>query len=303
MNTQANPDGRTPGRRYITAVLAAVCAALLLAAALFGGEADARRGAPDRELTVMSYNIHTGIGEDGKLDLRRTADEIRASGAEVVGLQEVDKNWSSRSDFEDQARLLAEELGMRYFFAPIYSFEPAEPGGPRREYGLAILSRYPILSAENHEIRRLSTQSANSKPEPAPGFPEAVLNVRGVKVRVYDTHLDYRSDPTVRRMQVDDMLRIMADDGGPKVLTGDLNAPPDAPELAPLFEALNDPWAVRGAGDGFTYPADTPTKRIDYVLASPDVGVRSVVVPDTLASDHRPVVAELSLPGEAVGRR
>jgi len=271
--------------------------------ALFGGEAEARRGVPDRELTVMSYNIHTGIGEDGRLDLRRTAEEIRASGAEVVGLQEVDAHWSARSDFEDQAKVLAEELGMRYFFAPIYSLEPAEPGGPRREYGLAILSRYPILSAENHEITRLSTQSANPTPEPAPGFPEVVLNVRGVKVHVYDTHLDYRPDPTVRRMQVDDMMAIMAEDGGPKVLTGDLNAPPDAPELAPLFETLNDSWAVRGEGDGFTYPADTPTKRIDYVLASPDVGVRSVVVPDTLASDHRPVVAELSLPGEAVGRR
>lgn len=283
------------------AALVAAASVALLALALLDGEAVAKPQAPDRALTMMSYNIHTGIGMDRKLDLQRTADEIRASGAEAVGLQEVDVRWSSRSNFEDQAKALAEELDMNYFFAPIYSFDPTEPGGPRREYGLAILSEYPILSAENHDITRLSTQSASPTPEPAPGFPEVVLNVRGVKVHFYDTHLDYRADPTVRRMQVDDMLEIMAEDDGPKVLAGDLNAPPEAPELARLFEVMNDSWMAQGDGSGYTYPAGNPTKRIDYVLTSPDVGVESVSVPDTLASDHRPVVAELSLPGEAVG--
>jgi endonuclease/exonuclease/phosphatase family metal-dependent hydrolase len=249
----------------------------------------------------MTYNMHTGIGEDGRLDLDRTAEAIRASGADVVGLQEVDVHWSSRSNFEDQAEALADKLGMNVFFAPIYSFEPLHPGEARREYGVAILSRYPILSAENHDITRLSTQTANPTPEPAPGFPEVVLNVRGVMVHVYNTHLDYRSDPTVRRMQVDDMLAIMGEDSEPKVLTGDMNAPPDAPELSRLFATLTDAWSARGSGAGLTYPAATPVKRIDDVLVSRDVGVESATVPDTLASDHRPTVAELSLPGEAVG--
>lgn len=291
---------RIPRLLPLFAVVATACAALLTLAA-FGDEATAERSAKDRELTVMSYNIHTGIGADGRLDLERTADEIRASGAEVVGLQEVDVHWSSRSNFEDQAKLLAEELDMKYFFAPIYSFDPLQPGEPRREYGLAILSEYPILSAENHEITRLSTQGSNPTPEPAPGFPEVVLNVRGVKVHFYDTHLDYRADPTVRRMQVDDMLEVMAEDEGPKVLTGDLNAPPDAPELSRLFEELDDAWATQGDGPGYTYSTNDPVKRIDYVLASPGVGVDSARVPDTIASDHLPVVVELLVPGERVG--
>lgn len=285
--------------RPVATLMAVVCTALL-ALALAGDEAAAKREAPDRELRVMSYNMHVGIGSDRRLDLQRTADAIRASGADVVGLQEVDVHWSSRSDFEDQAEWLAEELGMHVFFAPIYSFEPLEPGQPRREYGLALLSEYPILDAENHSITRLSTQSSRPTPQPAPGFPEVTLNVRGVKVHVYNTHLDFRSDPAVRRMQVQDMLRIMAEDEGPKVLVGDLNAPPDAPELAPLWEALNDAWAnERGAGH--TYPASDPVKRIDYVLASPDIAVKDARVLDTLASDHLPVVADLALPGSAVG--
>lgn len=249
----------------------------------------------------MSYNIHHGTGTDGTLALERTANVIRESGAEIVGLQEVDGHWSERSNFRHQAKLLGETLNMNYFFAPIYSLEPPERGRPRRKYGVAVLSDHPILESVNHEITRLSTQSETG-PRLAPGFPEVKINVRGVRVSFFVTHLDYRADPAVRTMQVDDMLDIMDSRCGVPILVGDLNASPDAPELAPLWDEFGDSWDARGGGPGYTYPADDPTKRIDYVLSSPVVDTDSVSVVDTLASDHRPVVAELSLPGSAVGR-
>ncbi len=250
----------------------------------------------------MSYNVHVGIGADGRLDLQRTADAIRDSGADVVGLQEVDRHWSARSEFEDQARLLAKELGMHYFFAPIYSLDPLQTGQPRREYGLAVLSRYPIVKAYNHAITRLSTQTSPPVLAPALGFAEVVLNVRGVPLHFYATHLDFRPDPTVRRIQVDEMLAIMAQDEGPKVLVGDLNAPPDAPELARLWTGLDDAWQLAGEdAPGFTYSTSNPVKRIDYVLVSHDVEVDETRVLRTAASDHLPVVSELLLPGESVG--
>lgn len=248
-------------------------------------------GPPPVRLTVLSFNIHTGIGADGALDLSRTAAAIRGTGADVVALQEVDVHWDARSDFRDQARDLAGMLGMRVFFAPIYDLDPLTPGAPRRQYGVAVLSRFPVLHTENHEITRLSTQEPNPVPKPAPGFAEAVVLVRGVPVHVYSTHLDYRADPAVRRLQVADTLRIMADDRGPRVLLGDFNAEHDAPELAPLWTVLTD-----AAPGGDTYPAEAPTKRIDYVTVSTGIGVRSATVPDTLASDHRPVLAKISLP-------
>ncbi|QYJ16825.1 hypothetical protein Rxycam_02661 [Rubrobacter xylanophilus DSM 9941] len=270
---------------------------LLALALLLLGVSTAKPGPPPPgkavEVRVMTYNIHAGIGSDGRLDLDRTADVIRDSGAEIVGLQEVDVHWSERSNFEDQAKLLAEKLKMRYFFAPIYSLDPLESGQPRREYGLAILSRYPILHPVNHEITRLSTQDPNPTPKPAPGFPEATLNVRGAKVHFYATHLDYRSEPSVRRMQVEDMLRIMDEDPEPKILVGDFNAEPYAPELAPLWEHFDDAWALKGSGPGHTFPASPPTRRIDYMLVSKRVEVRSVQVLNEPASDHLPVVADL----------
>lgn len=231
--------------------------------------------------SVMSWNIAAGGG-----NLARTAETIRASNADIAALQEVDVRWSDRSAFVDQADSLAKLLGMSARFAPIYSI----PDTLRRsrEFGVAILSRYPIVSWRNHEITRLSTQQQNAVPAKAPGFLEAVIDVRGNRMRVFSTHLDYRADPAVRRMQVSEMLDIINVSKMPTILAGDLNAPPDAPELQPL-RALRDA-ASAWDGGAMTYPARLPVKRIDYVLVSDDFTVTAARVEATDASDHRPVI-------------
>jgi endonuclease/exonuclease/phosphatase family metal-dependent hydrolase len=209
----------------------------------------------------------------------------------VIGLQEVDVHWGTRSEWRDVAGELAKKLGMQVSFAPIYSLDPETPGASRREFGVAVLSKYRIVSAENHEITRLSTQVPHPVPEPAPGFGEVVVRVKRMPVHVYVTHLDYRGDPSVRIAQVADTRRIMAEDEGRKVLLGDFNAEPGAPELAPLWEDLTD-----AEPNAPTFPALDPVKRIDFVAVSKDgVRVRDAAVAETLASDHRPVVADLLL--------
>jgi endonuclease/exonuclease/phosphatase family metal-dependent hydrolase len=253
------------------------------------------------ELRVAAYNIQAGAGADHVFDVGRQIEALRAIDADIVSIEEVDVHWSARSQWRDLATEIAGGLGMSVYFGHIYDLDPPAAGQPRREFGIALLSRYPILYAENHWITRLSTQVADPRPEPAPGFPEIVVNVRGAHVHVYGTHLDYRADPAVRQMQVADMLQIMAEDGGRQLLLGDFNATYGAPELGPLWGHLADAWVLaNGTGGGLTYPADAPDRRIDYVAASRDTGargieVRSVAVPQTLASDHRPVVADLVL--------
>lgn len=263
-----------------------------------GGPAHAA-GPPPVPLRVMSYNIHAGAGQDNVFDLERQATAIEAERPDVVALQEVDVHWATRSDYVDEAGRLARRLRMRVFFGPIYTLPPDRtdmPNPPPREYGLAILSRFPILGAENNKITRLSTQVPDPVPELAPGFPEIVINVRGARVRVYDTHLDYRGDPSVRKVQVADMLAIMQRKHGNTILAGDFNAAPDDAELAPLWGGLTDALTVAGRRETPTYPADVPTDRIDYVTVSPGIGVRTARVPETVASDHRPVVADLLIP-------
>nr|WSW67986.1 endonuclease/exonuclease/phosphatase family protein [Streptomyces sp. NBC_00995] len=248
-------------------------------------------------LRVATYNIHAGAGMDNVFDLDRQVAELRSLDADVIGLQEVDVHWGDRSQGRDLAAELADRLGMQVSFAPIYSLDPAVPGAPRREFGVAVLSRYRIVAAENHAITRLSTQDPNPVPALAPGFGEVVVRVKGVPVHVYATHLDYRGDPSVRIAQVADTRRIMAEDQESQrrpvhqILLGDFNAGPAAPELAPLWGTLDD---VEPGGP--TYPALNPVQRIDYVAVSGDtVRVRDAAVAETLASDHRPVVADLLL--------
>src|SRR5688500_11297130 len=111
-------------------------------------------------LRVMTYNIQ--YGNEGLDSVIAT---IRAENPDIVGLQEVDVHWMERSRFVDQAALLAKSLGMEFRFAPIYRIPNADASKPPREFGVGLLSRYPIVSFRNHEIMRHSTQVANRSEE------------------------------------------------------------------------------------------------------------------------------------------
>ena len=98
-------------------------------------------------LRVMTYNIHHAEGLDGKVDLERIANVIRQSNADIVALQEVDKN-TRRTGGIDMPADLARLTGMNVAFgANLDNFQ----GG---QYGTAILSRFPFESYENHRLRQ-----------------------------------------------------------------------------------------------------------------------------------------------------
>jgi endonuclease/exonuclease/phosphatase family metal-dependent hydrolase len=248
-----------------------------------------RSAAHEQSIRVMTYNIHAGHG-----DLARTAEAIRALSPDMVALQEVDVHWAERSGFVDQAAALATALGMEARFAHIYRLPNRDNSAVPREFGVALLSRLRIVTWWNDTLTRLSTQDSNAVPAPAPGLLEAVVDVRGSRVHVFNTHLDYRADPTVRRTQGREMARAIARVNQPLIVFGDFNATPNAPELAPLLERLHDAWPP-DSGKGYTYPADAPVKRIDYVLTSREFTIVGARVPVTDASDHRPVVVDLIL--------
>ena len=71
------------------------------------------------------------------------------SGADVIGLQEVDRHWDVRSNWVDQPAWFAQRLKMHYAYAANLDLPPVNPGEPNRQYGTAILSRYPIKAFNN----------------------------------------------------------------------------------------------------------------------------------------------------------
>ncbi|MGI9623284.1 MAG: endonuclease/exonuclease/phosphatase family protein [Acidimicrobiales bacterium] len=241
-----------------------------------------------QEIVAMSFNIHHGVGIDAVLDLDRIAATVSRSGAEVIGLQEVDRHFAERSSFVDQATYLADSLGMQVVFGANLDLDPLNPGQPRRQYGNAILSRFPIISWSNTLLPLLPGGEQR-------GLLEATLDIDGVQLNAYSTHLQHDSQEP-RVAQVDAITELLAASKASVLLLGDLNATPDTPEIATMVDELTDTWVEAGVGDGFTYSTTNPSVRIDYVLTSADIAARTAAVVTSDSSDHLPVVATVVLP-------
>ncbi|MBM7553197.1 endonuclease/exonuclease/phosphatase family protein [Thalassobacillus pellis] len=235
-------------------------------------------------IKVMSYNIHHAVGEDGELNLDRIAEVIKNTDSDIIGLQEVDNHWSSRSDFQDQAKLLAERLDMFYIYAANLNYESSEEGVPNRQYGTAILSEYPFLDGFNHLLPKIGDTEQR-------GLFEAVINVKGTQLHLYNTHLALT--PEERKIQIREIVDIAGGAQGPQIIMGDLNALPSSEAMKPLYSHYSD--AFEGHEDAYTYSATNPTKRINYIFTSNDLETKQAQVINTLASDHLPITTEITL--------
>jgi endonuclease/exonuclease/phosphatase family metal-dependent hydrolase len=268
--------------------LMSVCAVAALAV---GVAAPAAAAPADTDVRVMSFNIHHGADPADNLDLERIAGVIEESGAEIVGLQEVDNHWSSRSDFEDQAAWLADRLGMHYAYAANLDRDPAAGQTERRQYGTAVLSEYPIISSENHLLTNIQYAQ---RPTEQRGLLETVINVEGNHISFYNTHLDHQRSEQ-RQSQVKEILAITEQSGRPAVLVGDLNAVPGTPEMDTILSQFSDVFAALGQEDDFTYPVENPNRRIDYILTKGAIEPLAAEVIDTDSSDHLPLIADLRI--------
>ena len=264
----------------------------LAAGAVLVGLAPAAQAAqaapPPRNLTVMSFNIHHGGGTDGVVDLDRIASVVRANHVDVVAVQEVDRHYSERSNWADEPAELAEALHYHVVFAANIDQDPPSAGKPRIQYGTAILSRYPIVHSSNTLLFRSADQEQR-------GLLQADIEVKGVRVHVFNTHLEAYS--TIDRQTQAQQVAALIGDARPSILMGDLNAEPDAPELEPLFSALTDAWPAVGTGPELTYPAEGPVKRIDYVFTGAGARPRqcAVVTTNPVASDHLPMACQVTV--------
>ncbi|WP_157506683.1 endonuclease/exonuclease/phosphatase family protein [Gemmata obscuriglobus] len=235
---------------------------------------------PERNvLRVLTYNIHHGEGTDGKLDLARIAEVIKAAKPDVVALQEVDRN-TTRTGKVDQAAELAKLTGLNAEFGKAIDLQ----GGG---YGLAVLSRFPLKGAKVHSLPGKERQEARIvlqvTVEPGGPFPALTF---------LNTHLQHDDGPT-REKQIAKIDELFGTAAGAFVLAGDLNA---APASAPI-KALAKNWAFAtepGRKGLLTIPSDTPRQQIDYILFRPADRFRVAeanVIEEKVASDHRPVFA------------
>ena len=71
---------------------------------------------------------------------------------------------------------------MHYTYAPNLDRDPLNPGEHRRQYGTAVLSKYPIIYSKNHPLTKIGNTEQR-------GLLETTINIKGHHVKVYNTHL------------------------------------------------------------------------------------------------------------------
>lgn len=261
-------------------------------------------------LTVVSYNIRAGIGpgpfppawwrriDDGRV--RAMADFALAADADVVCLQEVGL-LSIDGRAVDQPALLAEHTGWDVQYGAVCALPLVEPEPPGRVvgaylWGNALLSRHPITSVV---VDALPVTPDDDPSDPVDTEPRCVLwcvlDTPAGAVTVGTTHLAWLGT-RARAPQAAHLAARLAAQSGPVVLAGDLNAPIEAAELAPLALLATDAFAAAGVPAGDERRESCGRDRIDHVLVrGPEVLECRVAREAGDLSDHWPLVTRLAL--------
>ena len=242
-------------------------------------------------LRVMTYNVHSCIGLDGKIDIERIARVIALANPDVVVLQELDVG-RDRTQGLDQAGLIARYLEMEFHFHPAMHLE-------EEKYGDAILSHLPLKLVKAGALPGLT-----DKPKLEPrGAIWAKVELHGQQINIINTHLGLQ--PRERLAQIDALLAAdwlgHPDCSGPVIFCGDLNAQPGSEVCRRLGQKLTDAQTLlEGHRPRGTFPSRFAAIRIDHIYVSDDVEVTAVEIPGSqqakMASDHLPLLIALAIP-------
>jgi len=243
-----------------------------------------------RTLRVMTYNVHSCIGMDGKLSPERIARVIARGAPDIVALQELDVG-RARTEGMDQAHLIARCLEMDFHFHPALHLE-------EERYGDAILTHLPMRLVKAGPLPGLAGKLVL---EPR-GALWVAITVDDTEIQVLNTHLGLL--PRERRAQAEALLgpSFLAhpDCQGPVIVCGDFNALPASRVCRRLRERLHDAQIELGRRrPKGTFFGRFPTARIDHVFVNDRFVVADVEIPDSelarVASDHLPLIVEVNL--------
>lgn len=244
----------------------------------------------ERLIRIMTYNVHSCIGMDSKIDPERIARVIAQHQPDIVALQEVDVG-KTRTGGIDQAHRIAQYLEMDFHFHPNIRIE-------EELYGDAILTHLPMKLVKAGPLPGLA-----SRPNlETRGAIWVRIQVDDKEIQCINTHLGLF--PKERRNQAKALLSSEwlghSECHDPVILCGDFNAPPNSPVCRLLQSRLMDvQLGIAGQKPQKTFFTRYPMVRIDHIFATPDIGVVSFdVLTNALsqvASDHLPLTAEIRI--------
>jgi len=252
-------------------------------------------------MRVATFNIlHGRSPEDDQVHMDRLASAVEALDADVLALQEVDRN-QPRSRNADLTLVAAEAMGAREhrfvaalsgspgstWFAATGEEQPADAA-----YGIALLSRYPLTAWQVVRLpairtavpmrfgHRLLPTWVRDEPRVAVA---ADVAAPGGALTVATTHLSFV--PRWNRHQLRLLVRALAGRRRPLLLTGDLNM--DA-------EAARSVTGLRSLADHATFPSPRPLEQLDHVLADGALAAEASEALRLPVSDHRALYVDLA---------
>lgn len=186
------------------------------------------------DFKVMSFNIFGGR----KASAYTFFESIKKYNPDFISIQEIDKN-TKRSDYKDYTKEIADNLGYKYYF--FRKSRDYDEG----EYGISIISRYPI---EIIYVRTLPSIGIEKR-------QVIMAKLKDKDILVVNTHLSY--DEKENEKQINDLIRtINSVDSKFKIICGDLNILPNSKEYEKLTKDLIDTYS------------NINEKRIDYIFTN-----------------------------------
>ena len=225
------------------------------------------------KLRAMCYNIHNCTGNDDIYDEQRIADIINAANVEAVAVQEVD-SLTTRHPVD-----IMKNLGAKTGMYPTFGAAIDYKGG---KYGVGVLTKQKPISYY-------------TVPLPCSDEPRVLLIVELDNYYFCCSHFSLNAE--YRTEAVNIIIEEAKKLNKPMILAGDFNAKRDESSIQTLAEHFE---IFEKNGSKNTFPADTPNREIDYICLYKDSGAMAVVsesyvVPETVASDHRPVVIDMTV--------
>ena len=231
------------------------------------------------KLKILSWNIW----RDG--NHQKIADYLNESGADIIGLQEV-QNDDPKRDIISYLKSLGYES----------AFEPIEHGWGGNIYldGPAIFSKYKIISSE---VRILSETDHDSRRAAI----KADIKIGDETLHFISTHLvhTHQQNSEIQNLQAKNLLKFLP--GNRTILVGDFNATPDSEPITIIKNSLIDTdsdslptWSVHPDGCVQCNPQSVDTK-LDYIFTSKYIKSSSFVVGKSDGSDHLPISVEIEI--------
>jgi endonuclease/exonuclease/phosphatase family metal-dependent hydrolase len=240
-------------------------------------------------LTILSYNIQQGADEPGNMNFEGQRAVIESFNPDIIGLVESDTDRIANGN-NDFVRYVSETLGYYSYFGP-----KTVTG----TYGIAFLSKYPIVNARTFYMECVEEQAATIW---------AQITVGGFLFNIFITHLgNYRNTTLGDDTQIIQQANVLtvATEKVNTILMGDFNFDPNTEQYNLTVAEFYDAYVLVNSTNPSNAVVDTtiygdriiPEQRIDHIFLSSQLNESITYIRYTggYASDHPAVYATLDL--------